>query len=90
MDQSLTLSRGKIADFVACQRRFQLRYGERLPWPLAPLDERAGEMRELGQRFHQLMHRHFLDLPIEEEINQAPDLRDWWEIYKTQGPAVIF
>ncbi len=88
METFLTLSRGKIADFVACQRRFQLRYQEHLPWPIAPQDERAGEMRELGQRFHQLMHRRFLDLPIEEEINQVPDLHDWWEIFKNQGPAL--
>jgi len=88
MDQSLTLSRGKIADFIACQRRFQLRYEECLPWPLAPLDERAGEMRNLGQRFHLLMHRHFLNLPIEEEINQAPRLRAWWGIFKNQGPSL--
>jgi hypothetical protein len=34
------------------------------------------------------MHRHFLDLSSEEEINQLPDLYRWWEIFKKQGPSL--
>jgi hypothetical protein len=65
MNETLTLSQHKLKDLLACRRRFQLRYLEQLPWPIEPMYNQAQETRDLGQRFHQILHRHFLGLPVE-------------------------
>lgn len=75
---NLTLSRTKFAAFLACQRRFQLRYLRHLPWPDAPLSPQAALVMGRGQQFHQLLERHFLGLPV--EMNEIEDgvVRGWW------------
>lgn len=88
MDERLTFSRAKLAAFLACQRRFQLRYREQLAWPVAPLDDRGETARERGERFHQLLHRHFLGLPVTDEMTAEKTLGRWWETFKKQGPAL--
>jgi len=88
MEERLTFSRGKIAAFLACQRRFQLRYLERLPWPLAPLDDKGEEARLRGERFHQLLHRHFLDLAVTDEMIEGRTVGRWWQTFKKQGPSL--
>lgn len=88
MQETLTLSRGSLNAFLVCQRRYQLRYRQRLPWPVAPADDKIEAARILGQRFHQLLHRHFLGLPVTEELAVEPRLSRWWEIYLTEGPKL--
>ena len=88
MDENLTLSRNKIADLLACQRRFQLRHLEQLPWPFAPPEDRSQETRFLGQRFHQIAHRHFLGLSVEEDVAHDPQLRSWWQRFQREGPRL--
>ncbi|MCI0393652.1 MAG: PD-(D/E)XK nuclease family protein [Chloroflexi bacterium] len=88
MNETIQFSRVKLADFLACRRRFQLRYLERLPWPVAPLDEPVEQARSLGERFHQLLHRHFLGLPVAGEAAAEPALRAWWERFVDQGPQL--
>ena len=75
---NLTFSRTKFAAFLACQRRFQLRYLRQLPWPEAPLSEQAALLQGRGQQFHQLLERHFLGLSV--EVNEISDsvVRGWW------------
>ena len=41
------LSRGRIETFRACQRRFQLRYLEQLPWPSLPPADHLAEAAQL-------------------------------------------
>ena len=88
MAKSLILSRGKLADFGACRRRFQLRYLERLSWPAGPLAGEAEEARRRGQRFHQILHRHFLGLPVDEEVAAEPEMLSWWRRFLEQGPPL--
>ena len=88
MDERVTFSRAKLAAFLACQRRFQLRYREQLPWPLAPLDDRGEQARLRGERFHQLLHRHFLNLPITDEMVDDKTVGRWWQTFKKQGPSL--
>jgi hypothetical protein len=88
MDERLTLSRAKLAAFLACQRRFQLRYMDALAWPLAPLDDQGEAARSRGERFHQLLHRHFLGLPITDEMLEGQTIARWWQMFKQHGPAV--
>jgi len=86
MDQRLTFSRGKLADFLACQRRYQLRYERRLAWPLGPLDARTAGALDRGRRFHQLLQRHFLGLPVAAPLDDEPELSRWWRLFQSQGP----
>ena len=81
-----TLSRTKFAAFLACQRRFQLRYLRQLPWPDAPLSEQAALVQGRGQQFHQLLERHFLGLPM--ELNEIGDstVRSWWLAFQNSNP----
>jgi hypothetical protein len=88
MVQTLTLSKGKLADFQACRRRFQLRYLLQLPWPAMPFEGQDVEALRLGRRFHQVLHRHFIGLPVLDEIQSEPKLRRWWEHFTDNGPAL--
>jgi hypothetical protein len=88
MEQTLTLSKGKLADFQACRRRFQLRYLLQLPWPAMPFEGEDVEARRLGRRFHQVLHRHFIGLSVQDEIQSEPRLRRWWEHFTDHGPAL--
>lgn len=88
MEERLTFSRAKLAAFLACQRRFQLRYREELPWPLPPLDDRGETARLRGEAFHQLLHRHFLELPITDDMIEDKRVAQWWQTFKQQRPGL--
>jgi hypothetical protein len=88
MELTLTLSRSKLAAFSDCRRRFQLRYLQQLPWPAPPASKRDDEARDLGERFHQLLHRHFLGLPLDEDLAGDKTLRRWWAAFQEQGPVL--
>lgn len=88
MNETLILSQHKLKDFLSCQRRFQLRYLERLPWPVEPAFGRNQETRQLGQQFHQIFHRYFLGLSIAEDLAGDPLLRQWWQVFQNKGPEI--
>jgi hypothetical protein len=88
MDERQIFSRAKLAAFLACQRQFQLRYQEALAWPLAPLDDQGESARLRGEQFHQLLHRHFLGLPITDEMIEGRTIGRWWQTFKAQGPKL--
>ncbi len=88
MNETLTLSQHKLKDLLACRRRFQLRYLEQLPWPIEPMYNQAQETRDLGQRFHQILHRHFLGLPVDEDVTGDQQLRGWWQVFQKKGPQI--
>ncbi len=80
-----TLSRSKLETFLACQRRFQLRYLRRLPWPPLPLGDRSEETLARGQQFHQLLEQHFLGLPVEPSMIGDERVRHWWGAFQRCG-----
>lgn len=88
MADHLLLSRGKLADFEACRRRFQLRYVQQLPWPPAPPDTRVETAAARGQQFHQLLQRHFVGLPVDAEALPDALLRRWWQAFLRYRPAL--
>ncbi len=88
MTETLTLSRYRLAAFLTCPRRFELRFLRRLPWPAAPLDARTETARQQGDVFHQLMERHFLGLPIIAEAIQDTKVKRWWSLYQSSGPKL--
>lgn len=84
----LILTHSKLADFVACERRFQLRHGQQLAWPIPPFEGQLERGRVLGQLFHQRLERHFLGLPVDDEPEADPELGRWWRQFRQAGPDI--
>ncbi len=82
------LSQGMLADYLACRRRFELRYQRRLSWPIAPLDEKTAVAQRRGQQYHYMLQRYFLELPVGDQELSDPALSRWWERFKQQGPPL--
>lgn len=82
-------SQSSLQDYVDCPRRFQLRYLLSCEWP-APVAEPIGDFEQadlLGRRFHKLIERHWLDIPVERE-QLEPRLLVWWDAFVHQPPAL--
>jgi hypothetical protein len=79
MRNPLLLDQTALATFEVCPRRFQLRYLEHLPWPASPLNGQQSLAFERGRRFHRLLERHFLGLPVDVEAIDDAVVRDWWQ-----------
>ena len=87
----MVFSRYKLLTFLACRRRFQLRYLVQQPWPDAPQGDEWRLASERGLAFHKLLERHFLGLPpLPAEMGAGEDraLRQWWQRFQEQGPVV--
>lgn len=87
MSEPQTLSQYKLANFLACQRRFQLRTLRRLPWPTNPLPERTEQVLQQGQDFHQLLERHFLGLNISPASIEDGRIQQWWQSFQSHNPV---
>lgn len=85
---SITFTRHKLVAFLACQRRFQLRYLQEYPWPPKPQPEGRREATRRGEQFHQLLQRHFLGLEVTDLVAGDPQLRGWWETFRHEGPLL--
>lgn len=85
MDETVTLSRRKLETFTTCQRRFQLRYLKRVPWPVPPAGQQVEEALLRAQLFHQLLERHFLGFDVNEDTIEDGLLRSWWLDFKGSG-----
>ncbi|MBE2220602.1 MAG: PD-(D/E)XK nuclease family protein [Anaerolineae bacterium] len=85
MRKSLLLSRPKLAAFLTCARRFQLRSLAHLPWPIAPDDSQATENMTQGQQFHLLMERHFLGLDVPLSSIGDTAVSNWFQAFKNSN-----
>lgn len=93
VDPDLELPRGfqftqsKLQDFVDCERRFYLRYILNQLWP-SPLAEPQGKFEQAmkrGARFHQLVERHQLNIPLhllQRTIANDDIMLDWLDRYQ--------
>lgn len=82
-------SASSLQDFMECARRFQLRYLMAQDWPspaAEPLAE-AEEVYEAGRRFHLLMQRYWLGLPI-TRAHIDPALLPWWDTFQASQPVL--
>lgn len=85
-------------DYVDCQRRFQLRYLQRLDWPaieVEPMLEHEHRM-QMGAAFHRLVQRHLLGVPSERlstvvDATSSTDhqLKRWWHNYLKYAEDLI-
>ena len=85
-DALLPLTRGRLETFLACQRRFQLRYLAQLPWPESPPQADLAQAARRGQQFHQLLAQHFLG--VTPATGQDDELARWWQTFQTNGPTL--
>jgi hypothetical protein len=88
MRSPLLLDQTALATFEVCPRRFQLRYLEHLPWPASPLDRQQSLAVERGRRFHRLLERHFLGLPVDKEAIDDDVVRDWWQRFTNSNLGI--
>lgn len=87
-------SQASLQDFVACPRRFQLRYLMGLQWPAVlaePIEEHERRMRQ-GTEFHRLVQRHLLGVPRERITRSIrdPELRGWWQSFLSHDPVAHY
>ncbi|MFN2189604.1 MAG: PD-(D/E)XK nuclease family protein [Candidatus Promineifilaceae bacterium] len=82
MTEGVILGKAKIADYLICPRRFQLRYEERLSWPVFGQDPHVEESRVLGQQYHHLLQRYFLGIEPDEDTIANPNIRRWWRQFE--------
>ncbi|MDY7080586.1 MAG: PD-(D/E)XK nuclease family protein [Chloroflexota bacterium] len=89
----LQFSQASLQDYVDCQRRFQLRYVQRVAWPAAEA-EPAMEMENerylrQGAVFHRLIHQHLLGIAPDKLAATVTDvdLIGWWRNYLEGGPS---
>ena len=87
MPATITFTRHKLATFLACQRRFQLRYLHEYPWPAPPHDVQGREAARRGGQFHRLLLRHFLGMEVDDPSGD-PLLGHWWRTFRREGPAL--
>lgn len=80
-------SQASLQDYVACPRRFQLRYILGVRWPAAWDSSAADweERAEQGAAFHRLIHQHTVGIPADTLSATLTDdrLRAWWHAYLT-------
>lgn len=79
-------SQSSLKDYRDCPRRFQLRYLERLAWPVPQTADAVEAERRLrlGQDFHRLVRRHQAGLPAAALAPLAAadaDLARRWQVY---------
>lgn len=86
--EPLVLSRYKLNAFLACQRRFQLRYVTRLAWPTPPNTPSLTTAFERGERFHRMLEQHFLGLPVTLPAEADERFRRWWRAFEATPPAI--
>ena len=92
---NFVFSQGSLQDYVACPRRFQLRYLLEMAWP-APEMEPISDVeryREQGRIFHRLVQQHALSIPVERlsaQVDQIDDedLARWWRNYLASPPPI--
>ncbi len=78
-------SQNKLQDYLDCQRRYELKYLLKQPWPAIqsePVIENEEHML-LGQQFHLLVQQYFSGLEedlISSQINTII-LQKWWQAF---------
>lgn len=85
MNDTVALSRYKLDTFLTCQRRFQLRYLERLPWPEMPLAPDTIQSRQRGEQFHRVLEQSFLGFPVDENLIGDEQVLGWWRQFAQSG-----
>ena len=86
LPENFRFTQSNLQDFVDCERRFQLKHLEQRVWPAVEAEPWLARERrlELGARFHRLVERHQLGVPVEalsRLVENEPELTEWWRAY---------
>ena len=87
LPEGFRFSQASLQDFVDCERRFYLRYIEQQRWPspLAEPQDMIEQALQRGARFHQLVERHQVGVPLDVIYESATDdeaLGRWLDNYQ--------
>ncbi len=82
-------SQSNLQDFLECERRFLLRYIERVNYPApqsAPIRAFERHMQQ-GAAFHHLAHQHLTGVPLADLERALPDpeVAAWFDAYLRHG-----
>jgi CRISPR/Cas system-associated exonuclease Cas4 (RecB family) len=77
-----------LSTYLTCQRQFQLRYVNRLAWPDSYIDEQIEGARNLGDRYHQMIHRALLGFQMEPMPDDDPKLGLWLSRFLTWSESL--
>ncbi|MFN8411260.1 MAG: PD-(D/E)XK nuclease family protein [Anaerolineales bacterium] len=77
------LSQSSLQDYNDCQRRFELRYLQKLAYPAIetePAIENEKHQKE-GEYFHRLVQQYLIGIPAEKisKLANTDNLQRWWE-----------
>jgi hypothetical protein len=89
LNQPFQFSQSCLSDFDRCRRLFKLGWIDRLDWPAGSASLLDEQMMVAGQRFHRLMHQHFVGIDVERALSAEPEesaLRTWWNAFREFGP----
>ena len=96
INEHFVFSASNLQTFKTCRFKFSLRYIKKIPWPAQiTLDSLEFEAdREVGIRFHRLIHQYFLGFDISRLENHAmhdPDPRmiNWFHIFMKSPYAML-
>jgi hypothetical protein len=82
LPENFHFTASNLQDYLACERRFELKAIQQLLWPALPsqpVQEQEAHMRN-GALFHQYIQQYFLGVPTELITNliNEPNLMQWW------------
>lgn len=86
-ESTFSFNQMKLQDYIACERRFELKYILRQAWPAVrsqPVLELERQM-QIGQQFHLFCQQFFSGIPekdIRIQINH-PQLEVWWQYFSS-------
>ena len=88
LPEGFRFSQANLQDFTDCERRFYLRYVEQQHWPspLAEPQDMVEQALQRGARFHQLVERHQVGVPLDviyESAEDDPALGRWLDNYQS-------
>lgn len=83
-------TQNNLQTYLDCPRQFELRYILKQECP--PLSTAAQatvrQFADLGIQFHQMLHRHFIGLPVDEiaGLQSYSQIAVWWQQFSSADP----
>ncbi len=90
-DGNIVFSANSLQTFVDCERRFELNYVRGLKWPAVEAEPVLNSETHLenGRRFHEMIQRQLLDIPVPEpDAARDPELAAWWNQFLIHPPDI--
>lgn len=91
LPEDFHFSQSALQDYVECNRRFELRYLDRLKWPAVEAEPHVQHERHLalGQQFHRLVQQLIVGVPEAALTRTIQDdqLKGWWESFLAHGQS---